>query len=167
MRITASKGGVNIRKNLIRIILIILFSGLFIFGVTLKKVGERRQVRFNLGMMYKLMNEYYRHHQRYPESLAKFPKFYVVSPIEKFYLDSNMLAKGVFGGYRYNLTLVGGDRFVVSASPVGFWPLASEFGISEKGILKENKTAVDGTEDSYGEVDIWKPYQSKNTVQVP
>ena len=160
MRIVPNNGEISIKKNLVKMIFFILLIALCIFGVTLKKAGERRQVRFNLVMMHKLMNEYYRHHHCYPASWGKFPKFYVVSPIEKFYLDSNMLVKGVFNGYRYNLALVGEDRFVISASPIGFWPLASEFGINQKGILKENKVAVDGVGDSYGEVENWKSYHS-------
>lgn len=108
------------------------------------------------------MAEYYKYHRQYPESWAKFPKFYVVSPVEKFYLDSDMLAKGPFGGYRYSLATYADGRFVVSASPSGFWRWTSEFGITENGILKENKKAVDFGEDSYGEVGRWPPYISES-----
>src|SRR3989338_2266598 len=125
------------------------------FGFTVKRAGYVRQARFTTDIVYKIMAEYYKRYKIYPESFKKLPRFYVVSALDRYYLDSKNLADGRCRGYRYDLQLIGKDKFVISVSPIGFWPAPVEFGITEKGILKSNGHSVDGQADSYDEVEGW------------
>ncbi len=130
----------------------------------MRAAGYSRQARFNTDVIYKLIMVYHDRNQAYPSSLTDLPKFYVVSAMEKFYLDSVKLARGAWDGYRYNFKSVDKNNFVLSASPVGFWPSGIEYGMTEEGILKANSKSVDALADGHEEVKRWGAVNSLNTI---
>lgn len=154
----------TIKRRVIVVIISCIVIALVVFGFMVRAAGFARQARFNVDVIYKVIIVYYNRNQSYPANLKELPRFYVVSALEKFYLDSAKLARGAWDGYRYDFKSFGKNNFVLSASPVGFWPAGIEYGITAKGVLKANDHRPDKGADLPQEVESWRAVDSLNKI---
>ncbi len=125
------------------------------FSLSVLQASHIRQARFSVDILGKILNEYHRIHHAYPAKLEDIPKFYAVSAKDRFYLDSKIVAQKKWGGYSYALSNFDADRFVLTATPLLFWPPQKEFGITEQGVLRVNHENI-GKVKSYDDVSQWK-----------
>ena len=123
--------------------------------VGLRALYYASQARFNVDVLEKFIQMYREDQGEYPSSLENLVRINVVSYREGLSLDSQRLKKWQGGGYRYDYGLLEPNRFVLSASPSGAWPIGIEFGITEEGFLKFNINQVDSAADSYEDVKGW------------
>ena len=129
---------------------------IIIFGLKVRAAGYSRQARLNVDVLGSVLEKYHKVYGIYPEALETLPKFYVMSVLDRLYVDSNTFKKKKWRGYSYDYARVGSSGFVLSVSPIGFWPAKLEFGITEKGILKVNGHLTDSSADSHEEVEGWQ-----------
>ncbi len=91
-------------------------------------------------------------------SWSDLPDFDIISPEYSLQLKSADLKKSpIQNGYAFDMQWNGQDKYVISASPVGVLSPRIEYGITEKGILRENRNDVDPLPDTYHEVVLWTP----------
>lgn len=155
-----------IKRNLLLAVSFAVMIGLSILALNLKAAGQLRYARFNIDMLGLIFDSYHKRYDAYPENLNKLPKFYVVYALEGLSCNPKMFAEGKFRGYRYDASVMGKNKFVISASPFGFWPAKEEFGITENGALKSNDIQVDILADSYDEVDRWKAIKRLEKIRM-
>ncbi|MFA5060654.1 MAG: hypothetical protein WC676_08540 [Candidatus Omnitrophota bacterium] len=138
----------------------------FIFAFMTHAAGQARQARFNVDVLGRIFAA---HHQKkgfYPASKEQLPKFFVISALDRLYLDHKCFKEAEFKGYQYAMEALGPDQFIISASPVGPWPGKPEFGITEKGILKSNTSRADIDSDPLEEIESWKTIERTARVKV-
>ncbi len=147
--------------------LLLILGVVFFIALSLVVIGvnEARQARFTVDVLEEYVQSYKLVKNHWIENLHQLPDFTLVSPADSLSLTSKDLKQGIKDGYIYDYQYLGGNRFVISASPAGLAPFCPEFGITEKGALKINRTNTDPTADSYQEVDSWPMLPRKERVR--
>ena len=127
----------------------------FVFGgFMIHKSNQIRQARFTVDVLEQYLQASRLVGNKPIEGLSELPEFHLISPSDSLSLKSRDLKQGIKNGYVYDLRYSGDGKFVISASPVGLWPIY-EFGITQEGILRMNSKGVDADADSYEEVEKW------------
>jgi len=88
-------------------------------------------------------------------NLSELPDFFLAAPEHSLSIRASDLRMRVYQGYWYDLNRLDANRFVISASPVGFSPVSVEFGMTDDLNLRVNTQGVDTDADSYEEVSNW------------
>lgn len=158
------------RKIIFYILLsILLLAGGFV-AVGMYAGALANQARFNVDALARYVVAYQAVEGKTIESLGDLPDFEIISSAEGFLLRSREIRKVITGGYAYDLQSSGGGKFLISASPVGWFSSGYEFGIMEDGELRMNNKDADASVDLPDELQGWRKISradSMRTRQLP
>jgi hypothetical protein len=133
----------------------LLALALLVVTIAALRTQMEKKARFSVDALELFLKAYEKVYQKPIESLSDFPDFHLVSTFEGMFLESQKIKKVFMEGYLYDFERLDKVRFVISASPVGFWSGQKEFGITDKGILRVNSRKTDVAADNYDEVESW------------
>lgn len=145
------------KNKLFKILIpVVCLSIIFVTASFFRAFSCAHQAKFNVDILERFIRLYRLEHKEFPPSLSDLRPIDVVSFGESLALNSKDLASGEWRGYRYAYQRLDKEKFVLSASPVGFLPAEIEFGITEQGFLRLNTLEVDPDHDSRVEMEEWK-----------
>ena len=154
----------NIKIQIKRVVV----SSLCVIGVLIvifiRSMSCAHQARFNVDVLERYIQLYHLEHSEYPAALPQIRPIDVVAFGESLALNSRDLEKREWRGYHYAYQRLDKDKFVLSASPVGFFPARIEFGTTEDGFLRFNTEDVDSAYDSAEEVQEWQAFRRSEGV---
>lgn len=141
-----------------------IFVVLGLAVIFIRSLSCAHQARFNVDVLERFIQLYNIEEGEYPEDLSKLRPIDVVSFGESLALNSKDLTDGEWRGYQYSYQRLAKDKFVLSASPVGFLPAQMEFGATEGGFVRANIESVDPAIDPVEEIKQWKPLRRSEGV---
>ena len=136
------------------VISLLIFTVVFFFFF--KAVYQVRQARFNVDALDRFLRSYEQVAGERIENIADLPDFHLISKSEGLQLKDDDLKKGIYEGYVYDLSGVGTEDYVLSASPVRSRAPNMEFAALGDGNLYFNKKNPDVTAETAQEVRAWK-----------
>jgi hypothetical protein len=135
----------------------VLLLFLSVYGwIRLYGLNQARQARFTVEVLSRFIQAYKRSEGKMITRLADLPDFDIISAADSLSFSSADLKKSpVLSGYVYDMQFFSPDKYVISASPMGLFAPAVEYGVTENGQVKTNARDVDVQADSYEEVLGW------------